>query len=367
MKAVIPSAVKKESMFPFSEETPTGLLPVMGKPLTRHLVDSLREIGADEIFIVVNHQASEFEEEYSEDDDVNIIVQEELNGTAGALEACGRIEEDFLVVNGDVTVSTEDLESLRRKFVNTDSKASVLAAGDDKPEKFGVLSITNDQIDELEEKPEDPDNVLVNSGIYMFDPEIFELISEMDEGEKSLTDAVKEFIEDEEMTFELISDYWLDIGTPRKLLKADEVKREHEILETDISEKAEVHEKASIIGNAIIEDGAEVLPGTVIEGEVFIGEDCIVGPNTHVKNSSISNENFVRPDSVIESIVSEGCVLDSGVNVEASILDEETDIRAGSILRESFIGARSYIEMNNSIRGVKFVPDARTDISEISK
>ena len=366
MKAVIPSAVKKESMFPFSEETPTGLLPVMGKPLTRHLVDSLREIGADEIFIVVNHQASEFEEEYSEDD-VTIIVQEELNGTAGALEACGKIEEDFLVVNGDVTVSTDDLESLKRKFVNTDSKASVLAAGDDKPEKFGVLSITNDQVDDLEEKPEDPNNVLVNSGIYMFDPEIFELISEMNESEKSITDAVKEFIEDEEMTFEIISDYWLDIGTPRKLLKADEVKREHEILETDISEEAEVHEKASIIGNAIIEDGAEVLPGTVIEGEVLIGEDCIVGPNTHLKNCSISNNCYIRPEAVIDSIVFEDTVLDSGVTLEASILGEETDVHAGTVLKESFIGARSFIEMNNSIKGVKFVPDARTDLSEISK
>ena len=367
MKAVIPSAVKKDSMFPFSETTPTGLLPVMGKPLTRHLVDSLREIGVDEIFIVVNHLASEFKEEYSEDEDINIVVQEELNGTAGSLEACGIIEEDFMVVNGDVAVSTADLKSLKRKFDNTDSKASVLAAGDDKPEKFGVLSITNDQIDELEEKPENPDNVLVNSGIYMFDPEIFDLISEMSNKEKSLTEAVRKFIEEDEMTFELISDYWLDIGTPKKLLKADEVKREHEITDTEISENAEVHEEASIIGKAIIEDGAEILPGTVIEGEAFIGENCVIGPNTHIKNSSVSEENFVRPDSVIGSIVSQGSVLDSGVNVEASILGEETDIRSGSVLRESFIGSRSYIEMNNSILGVKFVPDARTDLSEISK
>lgn len=367
MKAVIPSAAKKDNMFPFSETTPTGLLPVMGRPLTRHLVKSLREIGVDKIFIVVNHLASEFRDEYSEDEDVEIVLQEDLNGTAGSLEACGPIEEDFLVVNGDVTVSTGDLENLKKKFKNTDSKASVLAAGDDKPEKFGVLSITNDQVDELEEKPDNPDNVLVNSGIYMFDPEIFELISGMDNEEKSLTDAVRKFIDEEEMTFELISDYWLDIGTPKKLLKADEVKREHEITSTEISDEAKVHQEASIIGNAVVEEGAEILPGTVLEGEVFIGENSVIGPNTHIKNSSISQDNFLRPDSIIESLVSQGCVLDSGTNIEASIMGEESDVRAGTVLRESFIGARSYIEMNNSILGVKFVPDARTDISEISK
>ena len=367
MKAVIPSAVEKENMFPFSETDPTGLLPVMGKPLTRHIVESLREIGVEEIFIVVNHLSGRFEEEYQNDEDVNIVVQEELNGTAGALEACGRIEEDFIVVNGDVTVSTNDLKGLKNKFQNTSSKASVLAAGDDKPEKFGVLSITNDHIDSLEEKPEDPDNVLVNTGIYMFDPEIFDLISDMDSGEKSLTEAVRTFIEDDEMTFELISDYWLDIGTPKKLLKADQVKREHHIKETKISNEANVDEKASIKGNAIIEEGTNILPGTVLEGEVFIGKNCVIGPNTHIKNSSVSEESFLRPDAIIDSIVAEGSVLDSGVSVEACILGEETDIRSGSVLRESFIGARSYIEMNNSILGVKFLPDARTDLSEISK
>lgn len=367
MKAVIPCAVKKDSMFPFSETKPTGLMHVMGRPLTRHLVESLRSIGVDEVFIVANYRKEDFEEEYSKDDDVKIVEQEELNGTAGALEACPEMEEEFFVVNGDVAVSERDLENLRKKFGQTESKASVLAAGEDKPEKFGVLSITNDLVEGLEEKPENPDNVLVNTGIYVFDPEIMDVIAGLEGEKKYLTDALREFIGEDSATFELVEDYWVDVGEPKKLLKADQVKREHHINSKNISEDAKIYEEASITGNAVVEDGAVLKPGTVLEGDVYIGENSQVGPNTHIKNASISENSIVRPDSVISSIVCEDGILDSGVAVESSVLAEETNLRPGSILREAFIGARSYIEMNNSIRGVKFVPDARTDLSEISK
>jgi len=367
MKAVIPCAVKKDDMFPFSETKPTGLMPVMGRPLTRHLVESLREIGVEEICLVVNHMSREFKEEYSEASDVEIIVQEEINGTAGAVEACEDLNDDFMVVNGDVATSTKDLQNLKNKFENTGSKASVLAAGEDRPEKFGVLSITNDQVVGLEEKPENPDNVLVNTGVYVFSSSAFENIKDMEEGKKELTELLKNYISEEAVNFELVENYWMDIGTPKKLLKADQVKRENEITETKISEDADIHEEASVLGKAVVEPGAKLLPGTVLEGEIYIGENAVIGPNTHLKNCSISSDCYIRPDAVIDSIVFEDTVLDSGVTLEASVLGEEIDVHAGTVLKESFIGARSFIEINNSIKGVKFVPDARTDLSEISK
>ena len=59
--------------------------------------------------------------------------------------------------------------------------------------------------------------------------------------------------------------------------------------------------------------------------------------------------------------------MDSFVAVENTVLAEEVDIKPGTVIRECLIGARSFIDMNNSIRGTKFVPDARTDLGEISK
>lgn len=367
MKAVIPCAKKKEALFPFSETKPTALMPVMGKPIIEHLMESLRETGVDEFYIVTNHLEESFREKFGEDSRVNIVHQEKLSGTASAIEECGDLEEEFFVVNGDVITSQEDLENLKTKFDNTNSKVSMLAAGEDKPEKFGVLSITNDQVTDLEEKPEEPENSLVNTGIYLFKPEITDIIGSMDSEEKYLTDAVKRFVEEEAATFELIENYWVDIGTPKRLLKADSVKREFEINGENIAKSAEVDQSTEIIGNVHIGEKSVVKAGAVLEGDVYIGEGVEVEPNTHIKNSTVCDSSVVSSSSVKTSLLFEDSILDPSTVIERTITGEESDVRGGTVIRESFIGARSYVEMNNSIRGVKFVPDARTDLNEISK
>lgn len=367
MKAVIPCALKEEQLFPFSETLPTALMPVMGKPIIDHLIESLRSTGVDEVLVVANHKEDEIREKFKTDPDVQVVHQEETDGTGSAVQAVGELDEEFFVVNGDVIVSERDLENLKRKFRNTDPEVSMLAAGENKPEKFGVLSITNDEVTSIDEKPEEPDNSLVNTGIYIFKPDLFDVLENLDEDETSLVDAVRRMADREEATFELVEDYWVDIGDPNTLKKADAVKREFEITETDISESAKVHENVDIIGNAVIEDDAELKPGTVIEGDVFVGEGTDVEPNTRLKDCTVSLGNIVDAESVKNSLVFEDVIFDPGVCVEDCIIGEDSEVRSGSVIRQSFIGARSYIDMNNSIRNVKFVPDARTDISEISK
>ncbi len=367
MKAVIPCALKEEQLFPFSETLPTGLMPVMGKPIIEHLIESLRSIGVEEIFLVANHKEDLLRERFEDHRDVQVVHQENVDGTGSAVEAVGDLEEDFFVVNGDVIVSERDLRNLKNKFENKDSKVSMLAAGEEKPEKFGVLSITNDEVTSIDEKPEEPDNSLVNTGIYLFKPELFEVLDGLEEDETSLVDAVKELADQEEATFELIEDYWVDIGEPKTLKKADAVKREFEIKETEIAETAKIHENVDIIGNAVIEKDVTLKPGTVIEGDVYIGEGTDVEPNTRLKNCSISSGSIIDAESIKQSMVFEDNIFDPSVCIENSIIGEESEVRSGTVIRGSFIGARSFVDMNNSIRGVKFVPDARTDISEISK
>ncbi len=367
MKAVIPAAKKKGSMFPFSESKPTGLMPVMGTPMVKHLIHALQDIGVDDIYIVTNHLEEKFEEEFGEYTNVNIVHQEELTGTAEAVSKCDFIKEDFFVVNGDVLVSTRDLDSLRQKHDESEVDVTMLATEEDHPEKFGVLSITNDKVVSIEEKPEEAENPLVNTGIYVFSPNVFDIIDSLEDDETSITDAVDRLVEREGARFEFISDYWIDIGSPRKLWKADEIKREYGIEENEIHPDAEVHDKVAIEGEAVIEEDAVVRAGTVLEGKVFICRGAIIGPNTVISGSSIAKNAQVEAAKVESSTIFESVILDPTVYVEDSVVGEEVDVKAGTVIQESFIGARSYIEMNNSIRGVKFVPDARTDLSEISK
>ncbi len=354
-------------MFPLSETRPTALMPVAGRPVVKHLIQELQSIGVDDIYLVTNHLEEQFEEEFGEYTNVNTVHQDELSGTAAAVETCDFMEEEFIVVNGDVLVSEGDLASLRQKHRNSDADVAMLATEEDRPEKFGVLSITNDKVVSIQEKPEDAENPLVNTGIYMFSPSIFDAIEELDEDETSITDAVNSMMEDGDARFELVRDYWIDIGSPRKLLQADKIKREYGIQETEVSDSAEVHETVEIDGRAVVEKGAELKPGTVLEGDVFIGENSVIGPNTVISDSSVAEDSRVESARVDSSVVFDLNIVDPFCHIENTVLGEEADVKPGSVIRESFIGARSFIEMNNSIRSVKFVPDARTDLGEISK
>lgn len=367
MKAVIPCAKKEESLYPFIESKPTGLMPVAGKPIIKHLINDLQAVGVDDIYLVANHLEEMFVEEFEEYTNVNVVTQEELNGTGGAVETCDFIEDDFLVVNGDVIVSGKDLQQLVDKHEGKKSSATVLAATEDSPEKFGVLSITNDRVTGIEEKPDDPESTLVNTGIYVLTPEIFSILDSMEAKEKDLTDAVEQLIKDAEARFELIDNYWIDIGSPRKLWKADKVKREYLIEDTDIHEDAEVAENVDVLGDVVVKKDAEIKPGTVIEGKTIIGENCMVGPNTTIQDSTLNDNSSVRSANIESSVLFEKNIVDAFTSVEMSIVAEESDVKSNTVIRESFIGPRSFIEVNNSIYGVKFVPDARTDLSEISK
>ncbi|MFB6191390.1 MAG: sugar phosphate nucleotidyltransferase [Candidatus Nanohaloarchaea archaeon] len=367
MKAVIPVAVKKDSMFPFCESKPTGLMPVMGKPLVKHLINALQEVGVDDIYLVTNHLEQEFEEEFGEYTNVNIVHQDELSGTARAIECCDFIDEEFIAVNGDVLVSENDLQALEQKYRNSDCEAAMLATNEDRPEKFGVLSITNDRVSSIEEKPEDAQNTLVNTGIYMFSPAIFDYIDRLGEDQTSITDAVNLVAQEASARFELVEDYWLDIGTPRKLWKADRLKREHHIDSREVHDGAEISGKAELPDEVKVEEGAEIKAGAALEGRCYIGENAVVGPNTTVRDSSITAGCDLRSCDVDSSLLFEDSFIDASVSMTRSVVGEEVEIRPGTVIRESYIGPRSFVEMNNSVRGTQFVPDARTDLGEISK
>lgn len=365
MKAVILCAKKKETLFPFSETKPTALTPIMGRPLVWHIIENLENNGINEIYLVTNYKEQMFKEEFEEYTNVNIVHQKDPEGTADAVKTCDFIEEDFVIVNGDIIVSSEDIKNLIDKHEAGNQQMTILATDENKPEKFGVLSIKDDKITSVKEKPEDPNNTLVNTGIYATSPEIFRKADE--NPTDSLADIVAQFADAESAKLELIKNHWIDIGSAEKLWKANQTKLKYLVEEKDISRQAKVSNNCFIEGNVVIRPGAEIKPGTTIEGTCYIGENAVIGPNTVLRDSIVNNNSEVRNTTLEKSVIFERCFIDPYVFIENSIIGEESSIKSGTVIKECFIGGRSYIEMNNSVRGTKFVPDARTDLGEITK
>ncbi len=115
MKAVVLAAGKGTRLRPLTQTTPKPLLDLCGEPLIRHVFTSLPD-EIQEIFLVVNYLKDQIIESIGEQWQgipINYIVQEPLTGTGGALHCLkGKLQERFLVVNGDDLYAKADLEHL---------------------------------------------------------------------------------------------------------------------------------------------------------------------------------------------------------------------------------------------------------------
>ena len=115
MQAVILAAGLGTRLRPITLTTPKPLLKIDDKTIIEHTLSSLPS-GIDEIFIVVNYLRDQIRTHLGEQWNripIHYIVQDPLNGTGGAMMLLrNRLQDRFLVVNGDDLYAKEDLEMM---------------------------------------------------------------------------------------------------------------------------------------------------------------------------------------------------------------------------------------------------------------
>jgi glucose-1-phosphate thymidylyltransferase len=94
--------------------------------------------------------------------------------------------------------------------------------------RFGVVEIKDSRIISIEEKPVKPKSNLAVTGLYIYDPGVFEIIRTLKpsgRGELEITDVNNEYIRLDNMDFSLLNGYWSDAGTFESLFRASELVR----------------------------------------------------------------------------------------------------------------------------------------------
>ena len=92
------------------------------------------------------------------------------------------------------------------------------------PQRFGVPVIDGDRILKIEEKPKQPKSDYAVTGLYMYDPSVFDIIKTLKpsgRGELEITDVNNAYIERNEMTYAIIDGWWSDAGTFDSLLRSN--------------------------------------------------------------------------------------------------------------------------------------------------
>ncbi|HKL28252.1 MAG TPA: bifunctional sugar-1-phosphate nucleotidylyltransferase/acetyltransferase, partial [Natrialbaceae archaeon] len=146
-------------------------------------------------------------------------------------------------------------------------------------------------------------------------------------GEYEITDVVDQAIDAYDVTAVPV-ERWLGVGRPWELLAANEWK----LGEYDRRIEGEVHEDAELRGPVVVEAGATVDAGVVIEGPAMIRSGASVGPNAYVRGTTL-----IGPDaSVGHSVEVKNSVLMAGAAanhlsyVGDSVLGRDVNLGAGT-------------------------------------
>jgi bifunctional UDP-N-acetylglucosamine pyrophosphorylase/glucosamine-1-phosphate N-acetyltransferase len=296
------------------------MLPVAGKPLVAHTVDSAVEAGASSIVLVVGYAAEDvrsyFGAEYS-GVPIEYAVQESQRGTAHAVRAATEELDGgpFVVLNGDALYDESSLAALY------EDGPAVGSFRVDNPGEYGVLDTDDDgYVTGVVEKPDDPPTDLINAGAYQFPDEArgWLDVPESERGELELTDVLERVCSATEVR-SVPLERWLDVGRPWELLAANEWK----LADLDDRRAGTVHPDAELDGPVVVEEGAEVRAGVVVEGPALVQEGATVGPNAYVRGATL---------------VGRGAKVGHGVEVKNSVLMDGATVGHLSYVGDSVLG-----------------------------
>ncbi|MCD4808148.1 MAG: NTP transferase domain-containing protein [Methanococcoides sp.] len=326
MKAVILAAGEGTRMRPLTSSIPKVMLPVANKPMLEHIVGSAIEAGIDGFVFITGYHEEAIKQYFGNGDKWNVTIdhvhQEEQLGTANAIGyAKGHVKDKFIVLNGDVLVSSSHIKHMIERKEN----AVITVKRVDNPSDFGVIETDGNKVINIIEKPEIPPTDLANAGIYLFSETIFDLIEQTtlsSRGEYEITDSLQMLINgDAEVGYEILEEEWIDIGRPWDMLDANAVL----LNRMEPSVKGVIEPNATLIGDVSVGRGTLIRNGAYIIGPVIIGDDCDIGPNC-----------FIRPSTAIGNDVHIG----NAVEVKNSIIMDGTNIGHLTYLGDSIIGRK---------------------------
>ena len=232
MKAIILSAGEGTRMRPLTLTKPKTMLPVAGKPIMQYNIEILRDNGIKDILLIVGYKEDIVKNYFKDGKDfgVNITYKTQTNlaGTANAI-SYGKdfIDDNVIVLNGDLILNNEIIVELL-SFYNKEKPDTLMVLKEvEDPSSFGVVEVENGLVKSIIEKPkkgEAPSN-LINTGIYVFNKDIFEKIDNTQmssRGEYEITDVNKYYLEAGKLQVGLLDrgTAWLDTGTFDSLMQA---------------------------------------------------------------------------------------------------------------------------------------------------
>lgn len=321
MKAVIMAGGFGTRLRPLTSNLPKPMVPVANKPMMEHIVFLLKKHGITDVMCALFYQPEIVSSYFGEGSQFGMNMHyrkaEADYGTAGSVRNVKDfLDERFIVISGDV-LTDFDLTAAIKFHEKKKAKATLLLTHHPNPLQFGVVMMDDDgKITRFLEKPSwgEVFSDTINTGIYIIEPEVLDLIPEKQEFDFS-KNLFPLLLDHHSELYGCISNgYWKDIGSLH----------EYQDVHLDIFRgNVNVHLKGVRQGNCYVGDN------TVIETEAknLTGLN-IIGDNCHIRKGAI----------ISNSAIGNNCEIHAGAVIRNSVIWNDTTIGVRSELSQSVVG-----------------------------
>lgn len=329
LTAVILAGGEGTRLRPLTEKLPKPMLPVLNRPFLEYTLLALAAAGVERAFLALGYRPDPIIEHFGIGENMGLhleyYIEEEPLGTSGAVRSLlPELDETFLVLNGDVTTQIDYKALIERHIENREYGTLAVHEVED-PSAYGLV-VTDGEgfVTQFIEKPQGPNfrSNLINSGVYVLEPEVMRFVSEgfsmfeTDLFPKVLMSGIQ-------LNTHKWSGYFNDMGTIQNYLSL------HRDL---LNGQAPYTAYASPLKGL----NTHVDPSAILEGSIILGDE------TRIE----ANAKLVGPLSL-----GARCVVRETAVVENSVLWDNVDVGAGSIVRDSVIGSDMTLPGGASILG----------------
>lgn len=325
--AVVLVGGKGTRLRPLTLSAPKPMLPTAGLPFLTHLLSRIAAAGIEHVILGTSYKPAVFEAEFGDGSalglQIEYVTEEHPLGTGGGIaNVAGKLRNDTaMVFNGDV-LSGADLAQLLdfHRSNRADVTLQLVRVGD--PRAFGcVPTDEEDRVVAFLEKTEDPPTDQINAGCYVFERNVIDRIPQG-----------REVSVEREVFPALLADgdckiygyvdasYWRDMGTPEDFVRgsADLVR--------GIAPSPALRGHR---GEQLVHDGAAVSPGALLIGGTVVGRGAEIGPGTRLDGAVIFDRVRVEAGCVIErSIIGFGARIGPRALIRDGVIGDGADIGA---------------------------------------
>lgn len=177
---VVMAGGKGTRLYPFTKILPKPLIPIGETPILDRIIGRFRQYGVQDVYLLLNHRRNMIKAYYNETCppcNIHFVEENRPLGTGGGLSLLkGRINSTFFLSNCDCLLDTDYL-CMYEYHKSHENTMTMVVAAKNMGLPYGVVDLDcQGNLQAIREKPEY--SFLVNTGIYVMEPEVIDLIKE---------------------------------------------------------------------------------------------------------------------------------------------------------------------------------------------